>query len=33
MLCAMPTVNGFRTAAAKPEAAPRNGMAAPTIES
>jgi hypothetical protein len=33
MLWAMPTVNGLKNAAANPAAAPRNGMATPTIES
>ena len=29
----MPTVNGLKNAAAKPAAAPRNGIETPTIES
>ena len=33
MLCAIPTVNGLKNAAANPAAAPRNGIDTPTIES
>ncbi len=33
MLCAIPTVNGLKNAAAKPAAEPRNGIDVPTIES
>ena len=33
MLWAMPTVKGLKKAAAKPAAAPRNGMEMPTMES
>ena len=33
MLCAMPTVNGLKKAAAKPATEPRNGIDTPTIES